>query len=76
MTNAGKSSHIASVLSMTDIVAVLYGSVMSFKSNEPKWVYRDRFILSKGHAGAGIYAVLAECGFLSIDKLKIFSITY
>tara|TARA_B100000989_G_scaffold297985_1_gene285562 strand:- start:593 stop:1411 length:819 start_codon:yes stop_codon:yes gene_type:complete len=70
MTNAGKSSHIASVLSMTDIVAVLYGSVMSYKSNEPKWVDRDRFILSKGHAGAGIYAVLAECGFMSIDKLK------
>ncbi len=70
MTNLGESSHIASVLSMADIVAVLYGSVMSYKSDEPKWAKRDRFILSKGHAGAGIYAVLAECGFISIDKLN------
>ena len=70
MTNVGESSHIASILSMTDIVAVLYGSVMSFKADEPKWQERDRFILSKGHAGAGIYAALAELGFMKLDKLR------
>lgn len=70
MTNVGESSHIASILSMTDIVAVLYGSVMSYKADEPKWHARDRFILSKGHAGAGIYAALAELGFMQLDKLK------
>jgi len=36
----------------------------------PRWSERDRFILSKGHAGAGVYAALAESGFLSKDKLK------
>ena len=70
MTNVGVSSHIASILSMTDIVAVLYGSVMSYKADEPKWPNRDRFILSKGHAGAGIYAALAESGFMPVDKLR------
>ena len=70
MTNVGVSSHIASILSMADIVAVLYGSVMSYRANEPKWSDRDRFILSKGHAGAGIYAALAESGFMSLEKLK------
>ena len=70
MTNAGKSSHIGSILSIVDIIAVLYGSVMNFRPNEPKWNDRDRLILSKGHAGAGLYAVLAECGFIPIEKLK------
>ncbi len=70
MTNVGHSSHIASILSMVDLVAVLYGSVMSYKADEPKWPNRDRFILSKGHAGAGIYAALAESGFMPVDKLR------
>ena len=70
MTHLGKSSHIASVLSMADILAVLYGSVMNFKSDEPAWKNRDRFILSKGHAGAGVYAVLAEKNFIPKSKLK------
>jgi transketolase len=70
MTNSGKSSHIASVLSMADILAVLYGSIMNFRSNEPTWNNRDRFILSKGHAGAGVYAVLAEKNFIPKSKLN------
>ena len=70
MTNTGRSSHIGSILSIADILAVLYGSVMSYNADEPKWPGRDRFILSKGHAGAGVYAVLAECGFMNVDKLK------
>ena len=69
MVNKGGSSHIASVLSMSDILSVLYGSVMKYNPEEPKWNERDRFILSKGHAGAGVYAVLAESGFFSTDLL-------
>jgi transketolase len=70
MTSLGGSSHIGSILSIADILAVLYGSVLKYKSGNPKWPGRDRFILSKGHAGAGVYAALAESGFLSKDKLK------
>ncbi len=70
MTHLGKSSHVGSVLSMADIIAVLYGRVMSVDPSNPYWLARDRFILSKGHAGAGIYAALAECGFFAIEKLR------
>lgn len=70
MTHIGQSSHIGSVFSIADIIAVLYGTVMKFNPSEPKWSKRDRFVLSKGHAGAGVYAVLAECGFFSTALLK------
>ena len=69
MTHLGKSSHVGSVLSMADIIAVLYGHVMRVNPSAPRWPGRDRFILSKGHAGAGIYAALAERGFFPLEKL-------
>jgi transketolase len=69
MVNKGGSSHIGSVLSIADILAVLYGRVINYRPNDPKWDGRDRFILSKGHAGVGVYAVLAECGFFNIKEL-------
>lgn len=70
MTSRGGSSHIGAILSMADIVAVLYGKVLNVDPADPFKPDRDRFILSKGHAGAGVYAALAETGFFPIDKLK------
>lgn len=70
MTHLGRSSHVGAVLSIADILAVLYGKVLRVRPNNPKWEGRDRFILSKGHAGAGVYAVLAECGFFPKSWLK------
>ena len=70
MTHLGNSSHIGSVLSIVDILSVLYGKIMKVDPKNPSWDERDRLILSKGHAGAGIYATLAECGFMPVDKLK------
>ena len=55
---------------MADILGVLYGKIMRFRPTEPRWPERDRFILSKGHAGAGVYAALAECGFFPREKLR------
>jgi transketolase len=69
MTQRGKSSHVGSVLSMADIVAVLYGRILGKRPDEPRWPERDRFILSKGHAGAGVYAALAETGYFPLDWL-------
>ena len=69
MTHHGNSSHVGSVLSMADIIAVLYGKVMNIDPTQPKLPSRDRFILSKGHAGAGVYAALAETGFFSTNEL-------
>jgi transketolase len=70
MTSVGGSSHIGSVLSMSDLLAVLYGETLKVFPAQPRHPERDRFILSKGHAGAGVYATLAECGFFPIEKLK------
>lgn len=64
MANAGGSSHVGSVLSCADALAVLYADVLRVDPANPRWDDRDRFILSKGHAGSGVYAALALCGFL------------
>ncbi len=69
MTSLGGSSHIGSILSIVDILAVLYGRILRVDPAKPDWDDRDRFILSKGHAGAGVYATLAECGFFDVAKL-------
>lgn len=69
MTNRGGGSHVGSVLSMADIVAVLYGGVLKIDPTAPRAPDRDRFILSKGHAGAGVYAALAEKGFFPAERL-------
>jgi transketolase len=70
MTSRGGSSHIGSALSMADIVAVLYGGALHVDPADPRKPDRDRFILSKGHAGAAVYAALAETGFFSTAKLQ------
>lgn len=70
MTSSGGSSHIGSILSMADIVAVLYSVVLRIDPKRPAWPERDRFILSKGHAGAGVYAALAERGFFDVARLR------
>lgn len=69
MAHEGRSSHIASIFSMAEILAVLYGGVLRFDSKNPSWVERDRFILSKGHGGAGVYAALALTGFFDRSLL-------
>ncbi|RJU67857.1 transketolase [Faecalimonas umbilicata] len=70
MTHLSGGSHIGAILSVADIIAVLYSGVMNIDPKNPKKMDRDRFILSKGHAGASIYAALAENGFFEVDELK------
>jgi len=69
MANKAGTSHVGSCLSCADILAVLYGEVMHYKADKPDWEGRDRFILSKGHAGSALYAILAECGFFPVEDL-------
>ena len=70
MVSRGRSSHIGAIFSMADIVAALYGAVLRIDPANPRQRDRDRFILSKGHAGAGVYACLAECGFFPLAELE------
>lgn len=70
MTSRGGTAHIGSIFSMADIIAVLYADVLRYDPQNPKMPERDRFVLSKGHAGGGIYAALAECGFFPVSELE------
>lgn len=72
--SAHKSSegHIASAFSILDILWVLYDNILKIDPLNPKDPKRDRFILSKGHASLGLYAVLAEKGFFAMEELKKF----
>ena len=69
MTSVGGGAHIGAVFSCADILAVLYGGILHVDPTDPKSPTRDRFVLSKGHAGAGLYAVLAERGFFPVEQL-------
>ena len=69
MTSVGGGSHIGAVFSCADILAVLYGGILKVDPAAPDDPARDRFVLSKGHAGAGLYAALAERGFFPVVKL-------
>ena len=70
MVYKARASHIGSALSIIDILSVLYSDILTSYSSDPKNIRRDRFILSKGHACVGVYAILAECGFFDIEMLK------
>jgi len=72
MVNRAKSSHIGTCYSMVELLAVLYGRVLRVDPQRPDWPDRDRFILSKGHGAAALYAVLAERGFFPLEWLESF----
>jgi transketolase len=61
--------HPGGSLSCVDILTVLFFSVMHHKPSDPDWAFRDRFILSKGHAAPAFYAIFAECGYFSVNEL-------
>lgn len=69
MSYKAKSSHIASALSMIDILTVLYFRIMNIDPKNPRNKDRDIFILSKGHSCSGLYATLAYRGFFELDLL-------
>jgi transketolase len=67
-----KAGHIGGPLSMMDLLISLYFSELRIRPDDPHWPDRDRFILSKGHASIGLYAVLALRGFLPLEELGTF----
>ena len=70
---AANSGHPGMPLGMADVCAVLWSEHMNFNPKNPKWLNRDRFILSAGHGSMLIYSLLHLYGYdLSMDDLKVF----
>lgn len=61
--------HVGGSMSMCDALGVLYGKVMHIDPDNPRMEDRDRFVLSKGHSGPGLYAALCTKGFFSEEHL-------
>lgn len=72
MTHRARASHVGTSLSMADLLAVLYGGILRVDPANLGSPNRDRFVLSKGHGCAGLYAALAERGFFSSARLAEF----
>lgn len=69
MIYTASSGHPGGALSCADILTALYFSEMKVDRNNPKDENRDRYVLSKGHASAALYATLAEKGFIPKEDL-------
>lgn len=72
MVHRARASHIASALSIVDILAVLYGRVMNIGPSLIDSEDRDRFILSKGHACVALYSTLAEMNIVAKSELETY----
>lgn len=72
MINRAGMGHIGGDFSVADILATLYGAVLSIDPENPRDPERDRFILSKGHTAGALYATLAQCGFFPESELETF----
>ena len=72
MISQSGASHLGGNFSMAEIVAVLYGAILHVDPKNPSSPNRDHFVLSKGHAAAGLYAALAEKGFFPMEWLDSF----
>jgi transketolase len=73
MIYQARASHIGGAFSMADILAVLYNDILHIDPSDCNLPIRDRFLLSKGHACASLYATLALKGFFPIEELNTYS---
>ncbi len=64
------AGHIGGVMSMADLMAVLYGEVMKIDPKNPGWEERDWLVVSKGHCGPAVYAALALKGYFDVKDLQ------
>jgi transketolase len=69
---AGNRGHLGSAFSLVEMLRVLYDDVLKYDPGNPRWIGRDRCILSKGHGCLALYAVLADKGFFQESELLQF----
>ncbi|WP_034338707.1 transketolase [Deinococcus misasensis] len=74
MVSRVNASHIGSSFSMVELLTVLYSHFLKIDPARPQDPARDRFILSKGHAAASLYATLAVHGFIDGSELEEYNL--
>jgi len=74
MVHRAQAGHPGGSLSEIDLLVGLYGTVLNVRPDEPSWPGRDRFVLSKGHASPGMYALLADLGFITHEDLTTYRV--
>jgi len=74
MVHRAQAGHPGGSLSEIDLLSALYANYLRAKPSEPDWEDRDRFILSKGHASPGMYAILAEMNFITKQDLESYRV--
>lgn len=67
--NAFHGGHVGGSMSMSDLMAALYGEVMKVDPKNPQWEERDWLVVSKGHCGPAVYGTLALMGYFPEDEL-------
>jgi transketolase len=66
------TGHWGGASSVAELLTTLYFDVMTVRPEEPRWPGRDRLVLSKGHASAILYTVLANRGYFPVEELNTF----
>lgn len=67
--DASRRGHVGSAFSLIEILRVLYDDIMTYDPKNPRWLSRDRCILSKGHGCLALYAILADKQFIPQEEL-------
>ena len=74
MISRANAAHVGTVFSCAELLACLYGRILRVRPDQPAWPGRDRFVMSKGHGSAGLYAALSLRGFFPRARLDEFSV--
>ncbi|WP_029608713.1 transketolase family protein [Mycoplasma simbae] len=70
--NYAKSGHSGMSVGVADITATLFTKFLNITNLNPKWINRDKFILSAGHGSMGIYSIMHFMGLLTLDEMKAY----
>ncbi len=68
--NSFHGGHVGGSMSMSELMAVLYGESMKVDPKNPQWEERDWLVVSKGHCGPAVYGTLALMGYFPEDELE------
>lgn len=72
MGEAQGQGYVGQALGAADMLAAVYADRLRYRTDDPHWPERDRFLLSTGHYAIGLYAALAEAGIVEVDELDTY----